>query len=175
MHNALSLVDLCTNPSMLLVIVLLAPPQHCHGLACRVFTWAHAPAQMWVCCADVYLAGIIIWGQYYAELAAALDGISVYFSATKTFGLGYACASNLPAPPTSLKPWTITCNSTLQNAQYITIVRPTTSAVRNLVITEVQPLRYGKLAPHNVGILCTRMDHQAPSLVLNVLELTSTP
>ena len=69
--------------------------------------------------------------------------ISVYFSLTPNYQLGYACVTGV-TPVTSRRAWYITCNATILEAEYVTIVRNTTTSSKSLAVSEVQPLRYGE-------------------------------
>ena len=102
-------------------------------------------------------AGITLWGRFDTDIVNTIQNLTIYLSKTPDFTLGYACVTNTAWPlRTSKRPHTFVCNSTIEDALYITIFRNTTSATdaRSLVMTEVQPLRYSECAVGMFRLTC---------------------
>lgn len=63
-------------------------------------------------------AGITLWGRDDHDYLGFIQPLTVYLSMSPNFVLGYACVVNAMSPLTTGKrPWTIVCNSTVQDAQ----------------------------------------------------------
>lgn len=64
-------------------------------------------------------AGVVVWGVYGTESAAAYTNLTVWLSTTADFRLNGIQCSEVFTPSTALKPFTLLCNRTLPGTRCV--------------------------------------------------------